>query len=581
MRLVLGLLLLTSAVLAADDGARLLKLFADDYAWQLREYPEFATSQGAPGGNDRWTDWSLDAIERRRQHPRENLRVLETIHADALLRDDQLNYSLFRRKTLQDIERDRFPGELLHMDPLFEGVHRDSISFLLKNPRNTVKDYEDILARLRALPALIEQSVALLQRGVERHVTQPRVVMRDVPAQIDSILAHSLADSPLMQPFGKFPLGIPAAEQARLRRAAAAEVDGRVSPSLRRLRDYLLRDYIPNCRESIAVSALPNGKAWYEFRAREMTTTNLTAQQIHDIGIREVARIREAMLATIQQTGFKGDFAAFVHFLRTDPQFYFTRAGDLVMAYRDLCKRIDPELPRLFGKLPRTPYGVEPIPAHVAPSETTARYEPGAADGSRAGMYVVNTYKLDSRPKYEMEALSLHESVPGHHLQFALAQELENLPRFRKDAYIIAFSEGWGLYAESLGLELGLYQDPYSRFGQLSYEMWRACRLVVDTGMHAMGWSRQRAIDYMKANTALTEQNIVVEVDRYIANPAQALGYKIGELKIRELRTKAERELGPKFRIREFHDLVLSGGSIPLDVLEARVNAYIAAAGVK
>ncbi len=475
------------------------------------------------------------------EDPRQNLRVLESIHVDALSPADRLNYTLFNRKTLQEIEADRYPDELLRVDPLFEGVHRQSIFVLGENPLDTVRDYENILARLRALPALIEQNIALLRTGVERHVTQPRIVMRDVPSQIDSIVGHAPADSPFLQPFKEFPAGIPAAEQQRLRRAAASEVDAHVVPSLRRFREYLVRDYIPNCRENIAASALPDGKAWYQFRARVMTTTNLTAQEIHDIGTREVARIRAAMLATMRQTGFKDDFADYVHFLRTDPRFYFTKTEDLVTAYRDICKRIDPELPRLFGKLPRLTYGVEPVPAHVAPSETTARYQQGAADGSRPGMFLVNTYKLDSRPKYEMEALTLHEAVPGHHLQFSLAHELDSLPRMRKNAYIIAFSEGWGLYAESLGQELGLYKDAYSRFGQLSYEMWRACRLVVDTGM-------------------------------------QALGYKIGELKFRELRTKAERVLGPKFRIREFYDLVLSGGSIPLDVLEERVNEYLAAA---
>jgi uncharacterized protein (DUF885 family) len=301
------------------------------------------------------------------------------------------------------------------------------------------------------------------------------------------------------------------------------------------------------------------------------TTTDWTPKQIHEIGQSEVKRIRAEMEAVMRKTGFGGSFSAFLEFLRTDKQFYYTRAEDLLTGYRDISKRIDPELPRLFERLPRMTYGVRAVPDHVAPSETTARYFPGDLAGTRPGYFVANTYKLETRPKYEMEALTLHEAVPGHHLQIALALELTDVPEFRKLLPVTAFSEGWGLYAESLGEELGFYKDPYSKFGQLSYEMWRACRLVVDTGMHAFGWSRQQAIDFMKANTSSTEQNIVVEVDRYIANPGQALAYKIGELKIKELRKRAEQALGSKFDVRAFHDAVLANGAVPLDVLEAYV----------
>ena len=338
-------------------------------------------------------------------------------------------------------------------------------------------------------------------------------------------------------------------------------MDGTVYPAFRKFRDFLVKEYIPACRTSIGLSALPDGAAWYQHRVRVETTTTLTPQEIHDIGQSEVKRIHTAMEKTMRETGAQGTFYSFVRFLRTDPRFYYTKAEDLVTGYRDICKRTDAELPRLFGKLPRTPYGVKEMDAYNAPSQTTAFYEPGPVDGSASGTYCVNTYKLEARPKYEMEVLSMHESVPGHHLQIALAHEMGDQPEFRKDGDSTAFVEGWGLYAESLGYEMGFYKDPYSKFGQLSYEMWRACRLVVDTGMHTMGWTRQQSIDFMKSNTALTEQNIIAEVDRYIGWPGQATAYKIGQLKIRGLRTEAEQKLGAKFDERRFHDVVLGAGA--------------------
>jgi len=333
--------------------------------------------------------------------------------------------------------------------------------------------------------------------------------------------------------------------------------------------------YLPACRESIAATALPNGAAAYAFHVRWQTTTNLTPQQIHEIGLSEVKRIRAEMDKVIASTGFKGSFHDFTEFLRTDPRFFYDNPGDLVNGYRILVKRIDPELAHEFGKLPRLPYGVCVIPEFKAPSQTTAYYEPGAPSAGRPGCYFVNTYNLRARPKWEMEALSLHESVPGHHLQISLAQELEGEPEFRKHVGYSAFVEGWALYSESLGEELGMYKDPYSKFGQLSYEMWRAVRLLVDTGMHSMGWTREQAIQFFKDNSGKTDQDITVEVDRYIVWPGQALAYKIGQLKIHELRTQAEARLGGKFDVRQFHDAVLESGAVPLGVLEAHMKHWI------
>jgi len=362
----------------------------------------------------------------------------------------------------------------------------------------------------------------------------------------------------------------------KLRERATNLYTSAVAPAFQKLHDYLEKTYVPACRENIAATSLPNGAASYQFHIRWQTTTKLSAKEIHEIGLGEVKRIRAEMDKVIAASGFKGTFHEFTEFLRNDPQFYYDDADDLVNGYRILVKKIDPELAHEFGKLPRLPYGVCVIPEFKAPSQTTAYYDGGSPMAGRAGCYYVNTYNLRARPKWEMEALSLHESVPGHHLQIALAQELENVPEFRRHSGYSAFVEGWALYGESLGEALGLYKDPYSKFGQLSYEMWRAVRLVVDTGMHSMGWTRDQAIQFFKDNTGKTDQDIVVEVDRYIVWPGQALAYKLGQLKIRELRAEAEKRLGPKFSNRKFHDAVLENGALPLSVLEKRVREWIA-----
>jgi uncharacterized protein (DUF885 family) len=381
--------------------------------------------------------------------------------------------------------------------------------------------------------------------------------------------------SAILEPFTRIPESLPAPDRGRLTQEAVQVYQEQVVPSLRKLHRYLSETYIPGSRESIAMSALPDGQAWYAYNVKEITTTDLTPQQIHELGLSEVKRIRAEMDKVIASSGFKGSFEEFLTFLRTDPQFFYDKPEDLVTGYRDVAKRVDPELVRLFGRLPRMPYGVRPIPAYAEKSQTTAYYEEGNSDAGRPGYYSVNTYDLKSRPKWEMEALTLHESVPGHHLQISLAQELEDVPEWRKYQGYTVFVEGWALYAESLGEEMGFYKDPYSKFGQLTYEMWRAVRLVVDTGMHSMGWSRDQALDYFKKNAGKTEHDIVVEVDRYIVTPGQALAYKIGELKIKELRAYAKKELGDTFDVRAFHDQVLGNGAVPIDVLEKNVRGWV------
>jgi uncharacterized protein (DUF885 family) len=557
-----------------SDSTRLSRLFATDWDWTNTEFPEAATYVGYPGQNARWTDNSLGAIERRNRHLQQPLAAIRSIDRARLSAAAQLDYDLFRKNVEDAIEGTRFKTEYMPVTQLGGPQYLADIIAIM--PASRPKDYEDILARLNGIPAVVDQAIVLMDRGLAAGITPPRITLRDVPGQIDNLLAADPTAGPLYRPFAELPPAVPAAERERLRAEAKRAIAERVMPAYRRLRAYLAERYIPRTRESIGMSALPDGAAWYAYNVRQQTTTRLTPQQIHATGLAEVKRIRGQMDSVIAAVGFKGSFAEFTRFLRTDPQFFFTDSASLVRAYRDIAKRTDPGLVRLFGRLPRLPYGVIAVPSYAAKSQTTAYYQGGSLDAGRPAYYFVNTYALDTRPKWEMEALTLHEAVPGHHLQIALAQELESVPEFRRFGGYTAYVEGWALYAESLGPELGMYRDPYSKFGQLTYEMWRAVRLVLDTGIHSMGWTRQQAIDFFKANSAKTEHDIVVEVDRYIVNPAQALAYKTGELKIKELRAAAAAARGPRFDVRAFHDEVLGSGALPLDVLETRVRAWIA-----
>jgi uncharacterized protein (DUF885 family) len=414
-----------------------------------------------------------------------------------------------------------------------------------------------------------------MKLGLERGMTQPRVVLDGIEA---SALAHVVEDpeeSAFYAPFRKFPVGVPVGERARLMAAARAAIETVIVPAYKKLATFLTAEYIPGARAELAATDLPNGSQYYAQRIKHFTTLDLTAAEIHKIGLEEVARIRTEMLAVIEEVEFDGSFAEFLTFLRTDARFYPKTAEELLREAAYIAKRMDGKLPALFKTLPRQPYTVEAVPESIAPKYTAGRYVSGRAGGTQPGRYWVNTYGLSTRPLYNLEALTLHEAVPGHHLQGALNAELEDLPDFRRYSYLSAFGEGWGLYSEWLGIEAGFYTDPYANFGRLTYEMWRACRLVVDTGVHAFGWSRQQVVDYLAANTALSLHEIGTETDRYISWPAQALAYKIGELKIRELRRRAETALGDRFDVREFHDAVLLSGSIPLRVLEQKIDLFI------
>lgn len=581
-RAVLTAVLLLPAIVAAahaeeaDAKRRLAALLESDWEWTLRESPTFASHLGDKRYNDRWPDASLAGVARRHRHRQEVLAALDAIDPRELSPADRLTLRLYRRELAEQVEFHPFGWHLVPLDQR-SGIQvqndlADAMVF------RGVKDYEDWIARLREFPCFMDQTIELMRAGIAARVVHARVVMERLPEQIRRQIVELPEESPFYEPLEAMPSEIAPAEQERLRRAAAEAIRERVVPAYRTFVRFFEAEYLPACFAEVGAWQLPRGDEFYAARARHFTTTSLTPDEIHAIGLREVARIRGRMEAVMRETGFKGTFAEFLAYLRTDRRFFHESPEALLDAYLALCKRIDPELTRLFGTLPRIPYGIRPIPEQIAADTTTAYYRQPSADGVRPGAFFVNLHRPEMRPKYEMEALALHESVPGHHLQLALQAELKDLPAFRRHGGCTAYVEGWGLYAESLGDELGCYRDPYSRFGQLTYEMWRAVRLVVDTGLHAKRWTRRQAIEYFQAQAAKSELDIVNEVDRYIAWPGQALAYKIGELKIKELRDRASRRLGERFDVRAFHDVILRQGAVPLEVLEAIVDEWLEAA---
>ena len=549
-------------------------LFAAEWDYQLEQYPTWASRLGDRRWNDRWEDRSLDAINKRHNHYIDVLAQLGSLNREDLSPSDRLNYDLFLKDYNTEIEGHRYHWHLIPLNQLGGVQTADELADALRF--DTLKDYDDWLARLRALPAYIEQTAALMREGIKQQIMLPKIVLERIPTQIDHQIVNDPKKSPFYKPFSHFASSIAEADRLRLASEAENVIKSNVVPSFGRFKEFFAEDYLPASPNQVGIWQLPDGEEMYRFAVRLHTTTQMTPEEIHEIGLSEVRRIRGEMQSIIDGLGYRDSLEAFGEFLRSDSQFYYQSPDELLLAYRAITRRIDPLLVKVFHTLPRMPYGVEPIPENVAPDSTTAYYRSPAADGSRAGTYFVNLYKPEARPKYEMMVLSLHEAVPGHHLQIALAMEQKELPNFRRHGGYTAFIEGWGLYAESLGEEMGLYDDPYSKFGQLTYEMWRAVRLVVDTGLHYMRWDRQKAIDFLQQNTAKQELDVVNEVDRYIAMPGQALAYKIGELKISAIRAKAERVLGNRFDIRAFHDEILKDGALPLDLLEAKTDSWIA-----
>ncbi|MBT8141601.1 MAG: DUF885 domain-containing protein [Gammaproteobacteria bacterium] len=547
-----------------------------DAEWQrdLANNPVGASMLGDKRYNHRWPDLSLENLAQNRAKDQATLDQLANIKREQLSAANRLNYDLFKQGYVDRLKESRFERYLIPLNQRggiqTQDTMLDSLRFSNK------KDYLDWIARLESFPNYMQQTIDLMKAGQTKNILPPKVIMQRIPDQIQLQLVDSPEESGFYKPFKNKPDFIKPSEWKSLQSRAAANIQAGVIPAYKKFHAFINNEYLPACRDTVGVWDSPDGQAFYQQRVKRFTTTELSYDEIHQIGLSEVKRIRSEMQKIIDDLEFDGSFNDFLTFLRTDKQFYYATPEELETAYLATSKRIDPELVKLFGKLPRMPYGIKKIPDSIAPDTTTAYYSRPAADGSRAGFYYVNLYKPETRPKYEIEVLSVHEAMPGHHLQIALAMELGDLPNFRKLGGFTAFVEGWGLYSESLGGDLGLYKDPYSKFGQLTYEMWRAVRLVVDTGMHAKQWTRQQAIDFFKANAAKTEHDIVNEIDRYIAWPGQALAYKIGELKIKELRARAEKQLGEDFDVREFHDLVLSQGAIPLNILENTIDAWLA-----
>jgi len=573
--LILHALVGASAPSAASAAtATLHTLFAEQWQYALSEDPLLATEVGDNRYNDRLPSMTPADLARRDEHARGILERLHRIDRALLGETDAVSYDLFERELADAISEYGFKAYRQSITAE-GGFHTDFSRLPEQVPLATVKDYDNYVARLRAYPAFARQNTELLREGIAAGHTLPRVVMRGFTDAIAMHVADDVARSIFWKPFASFPAAVPENERERLREAGRAAIRDAVIPAYRDFLAFMRDEYIPHARATIAAADLPGGRELYAFEVRHFTTLDLTPEAVHAIGLREVERIHGEMLGVMRQVAWKQGLPEFLEFLRSDPRFYARTPEELLKDAAYIAKRMDGKLPSLFKVLPRQPYGVEPVPADIAPKYTGGRYNGAPLDGHRAGTYWVNTFALDTRPLYNLEALTFHEAVPGHHLQIALQKELGGLPDFRRFVYVDAFGEGWGLYSEWLGLEAGFYQDPYSNFGRLSYEMWRACRLVVDTGIHAMGWSRQRAIDFLAANTALSHHEIETEIDRYIAWPGQALAYKMGEMKIKELRHAAEAALGQRFDVRDFHDAVLRNGTVTLPILERQVRAYI------
>ncbi|MFC0445812.1 DUF885 domain-containing protein [Pseudidiomarina halophila] len=514
-----------------------------------------------------------EAVAARAEQQRAWLNELQSIDTDALSRQAYINWRMLTYRLQNEVDAYDYKEHYMPLNA--EGGFHSSLSFMVRNTAlRSYEDYQNYVAKLATIPRYMDEQTAWLERALDEGYTQPRAAMMGFEDSIAAFIVQDPIQSVFFEPLLQQPAFIDDEQWASLQAEAAQVIDDEVIPAYQSYFDFMVMDYLPNCRETVGASALPNGDAYYQNRIEHFTTLSMTPAEIHEIGLAEVARIRNEMAVVIEQSGSDGSFDEFVEFLRTDPRFYPSSAEELLKEASYIAKRMDGELPKFFKHLPRQPYGIAPVPAEIAPKYTTGRYA-GTSRDDRASFYWVNTYALDRRPLYQLEALTLHEAVPGHHLQGALAREMEDVPSYRQRTYISAFGEGWGLYSEWLGLEAGFYQDPYSNFGRLSYEMWRAARLVVDTGMHSMGWSRARAMEFMAANTALSLHNVRTEIDRYITWPGQALSYKLGEILIRSLRAEAEAALGGKFDIREFHYQVLKNGSIPLDVLEQEIRTWI------
>ena len=546
-----------------------------DENWQdsMEKSPLFASLLGDKRYDDKVSSNSIEDFFSEKEYESYVLEVLSQIDPNNLSEEDQLNYRLLKSDYEISLEGREYPGYYMRLNQ--RGGVQDYYLYGNRLNFTDLQSYKNWFERVKGYTQNVRNSLEINKEGLELGYTQPKLVTRGVSAQIGAMLERDIEDHPYFKIFKNVGDVASPEDALALQNEVKEYIQNVLNPTYQELYDFLINEYLPESRDTIGISDVPNGKEWYEYLARYHTTTNLTPDEIHEIGLREVAKIRAEMEGIIEQVGWEGDFNSFLQYLRTDSRFYYETGEELLQAYRAMSKEIDAYMPTLFNKLPRAPYGVIPIPMESAPFTTTAYYN--APSEGRPGYYYANLYMPEVRPKYEIPVLSVHEAVPGHHHQISLAQEMENVPNFRKYLSITAFVEGWGLYSEQLGESMGIYDDPYDKFGQLTYDMWRAVRLVVDTGMHYKDWSREDAVNLFLENTAKTEQDINNEVDRYIAWPGQALAYKIGQLKIMELRDKSKEALGDDFDIKDFHDHILSFGSIPLNILEEKVDEFIEA----
>jgi len=559
---------------ATLEATRFRQLLDSDWQWRMEQSPEWATRMGDHRYDDRLTDASPEAVARRDQHERDQLKALKHIDVDVLTGEDRISYDVALQNAQLAVDWLKYPAMHTRVISAKSGLQLSLPSLMEDFPVRTEADARHAIARLRAMPTRIAQDIAWMREGKRVGWVTFKASLSQVPDQIDKLLAKPLTEQPLLAPFTHLPADIPAERRSALQDEAASVLQAQVVPAFQELRKVVVDELLPASPDNGALSAYPDGEAVYKLFMRAQTTLALDAQAVHQIGLEEMARIHKDIDATMKQAGFAGTYAEFAAQLAHDPKWYYTSGDELLAGYRDIAKRIDPQLTKLFVTLPRTPYGIRAIPSYQGPN-TVEFYTPGAADASTPGWFNANVVALASRPKWDMVDLFLHEGVPGHHLQIARAHELQQLPMFRRTALVNSYVEGWALYAESLGSELGLYDDPYQRYGYLRAQAWRAGRLVVDTGIHALGWSRAQAIDYLVDSGGLAREDATAEVDRYFVWPGQALGYKLGELKIRELRQKAHDALGERFDLRAFNQEILDHGALPLPVLDQVVGAWI------
>jgi uncharacterized protein (DUF885 family) len=560
---------------ATLEATRFRALLDSDWQWKMQQFPEWATSVGDHRYDDRLTDASPEAVARREEHQRAQLKALRHIDVDVLTGEDLVSYDFALQDAQLAVDWQRFPAMNTRVISAKDGVQIELPSMMSDFPVRTELDAQHALARLQAMPARIAQDIAWLREGKRLGWVTFKASLSQVPDQIDQLLAKPLTEQPLLDPFTHMPADIPIERRTALQDQAAAVLQTQVVPAFQELRKTVVDELLPASPEDGAMSAYPDGVAVYKLFVRDQTTLSLDARAVHEIGLAEMARMHTEIAAVMKEAGFTGTFAEFADQLWHDPKYYYASGDELLAGYRDLAKRVDPQLTKLFVTLPRTPYGIRAIPAYQG-TNTVEFYSAGAADASTPGWFNANVVALAQRPKWDMVDLFMHEAVPGHHLQISRAHELTHLPMFRRIAQVNAYVEGWALYAEGLGNELGFYADLYQHYGYLRAQAWRAGRLVVDTGIHALGWTRAQAVDYLVDNAGLAREDATAEVDRYYVWPGQALGYKLGELKIRELRQKAHDALGDRFDLRAFHQEVLDHGALPLPVLERVITDWIA-----